>query len=171
VAADVAGFALGYGALGLKADGGNTWFLPRMVGMRGAQEFFLLNRSLTAHEAIAVGLVSRLAPDDVVESEAATVAAKLAAGPTRAVRRMLRQSFGTGSSDQLDAEKESVVEAKPYRRRTRKKRRICRHAPPAIPRRMSGVNPTTHYWGKASSAFRLALSPISRLNAGNISCR
>jgi 2-(1,2-epoxy-1,2-dihydrophenyl)acetyl-CoA isomerase len=100
VAADDARFALGYGALGLTADGGNTWFLPRMVGMRRAQELFLLNRRLTAQEALAFGLVSRLAPDDAVESEAASLAAKLAAGPTRAfgaVRRMLRQTFETGS--------------------------------------------------------------------------
>ena len=49
-----------------------------------------------------------------VESEAAALAATLAAGPTRAfgaVRRMLRQSFETGLSDQLDAEKESIVVA------------------------------------------------------------
>jgi 2-(1,2-epoxy-1,2-dihydrophenyl)acetyl-CoA isomerase len=32
----------------LTADGGNTWFLPRMVGMRRAQELFLLNRLLVA---------------------------------------------------------------------------------------------------------------------------
>lgn len=112
VAAENARFALGYGALGLTADGGNTWFLPRMVGMRRAQELFLLNLRLTAQEALAFGLVSRLAPDDQVENEAATLAAKLAAGPTRAfgaVRRMLRQSFETGLSDQLDAERESIV--------------------------------------------------------------
>lgn len=112
VAAENARFALGYGALGLTADGGNTWFLPRMVGMRRAQELFLLNLRLTAQEALAFGLVSRLVPDDQVENEAATLAAKLAAGPTRAfgaVRRMLRQSFETGLSDQLDAEKESIV--------------------------------------------------------------
>ena len=52
VAADDARFALGYGALGLTADGGNTWFLPRMVGMRRAQELFLLNRRLIAEEAL-----------------------------------------------------------------------------------------------------------------------
>ena len=49
-----------------------------------------------------------------VDSEAASLAAKLAAGPTRAfgaVRRMLRQSFETGLSDQLDAEKDSIVVA------------------------------------------------------------
>ena len=64
VAAKDTRFALGYGALGLTADGGNTWFLPRMVGMRRAQELFLLNRRLTAQEALAFGLVSRLVPDD-----------------------------------------------------------------------------------------------------------
>jgi len=114
VAAEDARFALGYGALGLTADGGNTWFLPRMVGMRRAQELFLLNRRLTAQEALAFGLVSRLAADDAVENEAAALAAKLAAGPTRAfgpVRRMLRQSFETGLADQLTAEKDSIVAA------------------------------------------------------------
>lgn len=114
VAADDARFALGYGALGLTADGGNTWFLPRMVGMRRSQELFLLNRRLTAQEALEFGLVSRLAPSDAVETEAADLAATLAAGPTRAfgaVRRMLRQSFETGLSDQLDAEKDSIVAA------------------------------------------------------------
>jgi 2-(1,2-epoxy-1,2-dihydrophenyl)acetyl-CoA isomerase len=112
VAAEDARFALGYGALGLTADGGNTWFLPRMVGMRRAQELFLLNRRLSAQEALTVGLVSRLVPDHQVDGEAASLAAKLAAGPTRAfgaVRRMLRQSFETGLSDQLDAEKDSIV--------------------------------------------------------------
>jgi 2-(1,2-epoxy-1,2-dihydrophenyl)acetyl-CoA isomerase len=114
VAADDARFAVGYGALGLTADGGNTWFLPRMVGMRRAQELFLLNRRLTAQEALEFGLVSQLAPSDAVENEAAALAATLAKGPTRAygaVRRMLRQSFETGLSDQLDAEKVSLVAA------------------------------------------------------------
>jgi len=114
VASDDARFALGYGALGLTADGGNTWFLPRMVGMRRAQELFLLNRRLTAQEALEFGLVTRLAPADAVEREAAALAAQLAAGPTRAfgaVRRMLRQSFETGLADQLSAENDSIVAA------------------------------------------------------------
>jgi 2-(1,2-epoxy-1,2-dihydrophenyl)acetyl-CoA isomerase len=114
VAADDARFALGYGALGLTADGGNTWFLPRMVGVWRAQELFLLNRRLTAEEALQFGLVSRLVASDAVEAEATALAAKLAAGPTLAygaVRRMLRQSGETGLSDQLDAEKESIIAA------------------------------------------------------------
>ena len=49
-----------------------------------------------------------------METEAAALAATLAAGPTLAygaVRRMLRQSFETGLSDQLSAEKDSIVAA------------------------------------------------------------
>ncbi len=114
IAADDARFALGYGALGLTADGGNTWFLPRMVGMRQAQQLFLLNRRLSATEALDLGLVSRLVSSDAVDAEASSIAATLAAGPTRAygaVRRMLRQSLETGLSDQLEAEKESIVAA------------------------------------------------------------
>jgi 2-(1,2-epoxy-1,2-dihydrophenyl)acetyl-CoA isomerase len=114
VASTDARFALGYGALGLTSDGGNTWFLPRMVGMRRAQELFLLNRRLSAQEALEFGLVSRLVPDDAVEAEAIAVARELAAGPTRAfgaMRRMLRQSFETNLGAQLEAEMQSIVGA------------------------------------------------------------
>ncbi|MBR0687721.1 enoyl-CoA hydratase/isomerase family protein [Bradyrhizobium manausense] len=112
VAAADARFVLGYGGLGLTSDGGNTWFLPRMVGLRRAQELFLLNSRLTAQDALEYGLVSRLAPDDAVEAEAAGIAAKLASGPTRAygaMRRMLRQSFETSLTEQLLAENDSIV--------------------------------------------------------------
>lgn len=114
VASTDARFALGYGALGLTSDGGNTWFLPRMVGMRRAQELFLLNRRLSAQEALEFGLVSRLVPDDSVEGDAIAVARELAAGPTRAfgaMRRMLRQSFETSLGAQLEAEMQSIVDA------------------------------------------------------------
>jgi len=42
----------GYGALGLTCDGGSTYFLPRLIGLRRAQELFLLNRRLTAQEGL-----------------------------------------------------------------------------------------------------------------------
>ncbi|AVT82234.1 hypothetical protein RPYSC3_33740 [Rhodopseudomonas palustris] len=112
VAAHDARFALGYAALGLTSDGGNTWFLPRMVGIRRAQELFLLNRRLTADEALAYGIVSRVVADGEVENEAFGLAKKLAAGPTKAygaMRRLLRQSFETSLREQLGDECESIV--------------------------------------------------------------
>jgi 2-(1,2-epoxy-1,2-dihydrophenyl)acetyl-CoA isomerase len=114
IASDDARFALGYGALGLTCDGGSTYFLPRLIGLRRAQELFLLNRRLSAQEALDYGLVTRLAPSDKVEEEAAEIAAQLAAGPTRAfggVRRLLKRSLSSEMAGQLSAEKDSLVAA------------------------------------------------------------
>jgi 2-(1,2-epoxy-1,2-dihydrophenyl)acetyl-CoA isomerase len=112
VAADDAVFTVGYGRLGLTADGGNSWFLPRLVGMRRAQEMFLLNRRLTAAEALDWGLVNRLVPAADVDAEARAVAETLAAGPTRAfggMRALLRQSYETPLRDQLADEQARIV--------------------------------------------------------------
>ncbi len=114
VAADDAVFATGYGAIGMTSDGGNSWFLPRLVGLRRAQELYLTGRRLTAAEAMEWGLVTRVVPADEVDAEAARLAGDLAAGPTRsfgAVRRLLRRSFDTGLRDQLAAEQASIVAA------------------------------------------------------------
>jgi len=114
VAADDTTFALGYGGIGLTSDGGNSWFLPRLVGMRRAQELFLLNRRFTAAEALEWGLVTKVVPAADVEAEAQAIATKLAAGPTRAyggMRALLRQSFETGLRDQLADEKTLIVDA------------------------------------------------------------
>jgi 2-(1,2-epoxy-1,2-dihydrophenyl)acetyl-CoA isomerase len=114
VAAQDARFALGYAALGLTADGGTSWYLPRLVGLRRAQELFLLNRRLTAAEALDYGLVTRVVPPDEMEPAAAAIAATLAAGPTAAfggMRGLLRRSFETGLRDQLAAEYGSMMAA------------------------------------------------------------
>ncbi|MBN9097449.1 MAG: enoyl-CoA hydratase/isomerase family protein [Pseudonocardia sp.] len=114
VAADDAVFTVGYAALGLTADGGNTWFLPRLIGMRRTQEMFLLNRRLTAAEALDWGLVNRTVPSADVDAEARVVAERLANGPTRAfggMRTLLRQSFESGLRDQLADEKHLIVTA------------------------------------------------------------
>ncbi|MFC4949633.1 enoyl-CoA hydratase-related protein [Pseudonocardia sp. GCM10023141] len=114
VAAEDAVFTVGYGGIGLTADGGNSWYLPRLIGLRRAQEMFLLNRRLSAAEALEWGLVTRVVPDAAVEEEAAAIATRLATGPTRAfggMRRLLRQSFDTDLRGQLAAEKAVITEA------------------------------------------------------------
>lgn len=113
VAAQDSTFLLGYGALGLSSDGGNSWFLPRLVGLRRAQQMFLQQRALSAPEAVEWGLVSEIVPADSVESAAAATARQLAAGPTRAfgvVRRLLRDAMSTPLGEQLAAEQRTIVE-------------------------------------------------------------
>jgi 2-(1,2-epoxy-1,2-dihydrophenyl)acetyl-CoA isomerase len=112
VAAEDAVFATGYGAIGLTSDGGNTWFLPRLIGMRRTQELFFTNRRLSAAEALDWGLVTSVVPADEVEAAAENIARRLAGGPTQAygrIRRLLRQSLETDMHDQLYAEERQIV--------------------------------------------------------------
>jgi 2-(1,2-epoxy-1,2-dihydrophenyl)acetyl-CoA isomerase len=112
VAADDAKFATGFAALGLSGDGGSSWFLPRLVGLRRARELILHNRVLSAAEALDWGLVDRLVPRGELEVEAEKAVAKLAAGPTVAygeMRRLLWRSLSADLEDQLTAEREAIV--------------------------------------------------------------
>ena len=114
IAAEDSKFALGYAALGLASDGGNTWFLPRLVGLRRAQQLMLLNRVLTGLEALDWGLVTELAPAAEVEDRARELARQLAVGPTRAfgrMKRLLRDSWTTDLPGQLSAETTQMAEA------------------------------------------------------------
>ncbi len=114
IAAEDSKFALGYAAIGLASDGANTWFLPRLVGLRRAQELILLNRRLTAPEALHWGLVTEIVPAAEVEERALELAQQLAAGPTRAfgrIKRLLRDSWTTDLPGQLSAETTQMSEA------------------------------------------------------------
>ena len=48
LAAEGTRFTAGFGGLGLSGDGGGTWFLPRLVGMRRAAELYFGQRVLEA---------------------------------------------------------------------------------------------------------------------------
>ena len=112
VAADDLKLATGFAGLGLSGDGGSSWFLPRLVGLRRARELILQNRVLSAEEAREWGLVSTIVPRDRLAPEARSVAERFAAGPTVAygeMRRLLARSFSAGLDDQLAAERRAIV--------------------------------------------------------------
>ena len=52
--------------IGQGPDGGSTYLLPRLIGMRRAQELTLLNRRLSAEEAYAWQLLTRVVDDDAL---------------------------------------------------------------------------------------------------------
>jgi 2-(1,2-epoxy-1,2-dihydrophenyl)acetyl-CoA isomerase len=112
IAADDAVLATGFGELALSGDGGSSWFLPRLVGMRRAKEMTLFNRVLKADEALEWGLVTRVVPGDQLEAEARETATRLAAGPTVAygeIRRLLLRSLSADLADQLEAERQAII--------------------------------------------------------------
>ena len=114
LAARSAHFTAGYTALGLTPDCGLTWCLPRLIGLRKAQELVLTNRRVAASEAEAIGLVTRSVEDGELEGQGASVAATLARSATGALgasRSLLLSSFTTAFQAQLDAEARAITHA------------------------------------------------------------
>lgn len=114
IAARSARFVAAYPGIGLTADGGATWLLPRVIGLRRTQEMFFIGRSLDAMEAERDGLVGRVVDDDLLHGEACAIAARIAAGPTAAfgaIRRLLEPA-GRTFAEHLDAELEAIVTAR-----------------------------------------------------------
>ena len=106
-AAESSKFAMAYTAAGLSPDGGSTFLLPRVVGLRRAQELTLTNRRLSAAEAVDWGIATASVADDALQAKAEETARTLAAGPTRAygrAKRLLVDSFDTSFEAQMEKE-------------------------------------------------------------------
>ena len=113
LAAESAMFTSAYTNSAISPDGSSTYFLPRLVGLRRAQELFLTNRRLSAAEALEWGLVTRVVPDDRLMDEARALAKQLASGPTLAyggVKRLLASSFESGLETQMEYEARSIAD-------------------------------------------------------------
>ena len=112
LAAESAHFTVGYTAIGFSPDGGSSWTLPRIVGMRRAIELVLLNERMSATRAYELGLVTRVVADDELDAEAEALARRLARGPVGAhgaVKRLLRETYKTGFTKQLEDEARTIA--------------------------------------------------------------
>lgn len=71
-----------FAKVGLSGDFGGTYFLTHLIGAAKARELYLTSPVLTAEQAQALGIVSRVVPDAEVESATRDLALSLAQGPT-----------------------------------------------------------------------------------------
>lgn len=113
IAAAGSRFTMAYTNAGLAPDGSSTWFMPRRIGDRRTRELMLTNRVLDATEALDWGVVNQVVEDDQVLREARELAAKLAAGPTRAygrVKELLNASFDNGLETQMELESRAIAD-------------------------------------------------------------
>ena len=85
VATRSASFVQAFAKIGLIPDCGGTWLLPRLVGRGRAIALAMLGDKLVAEEAARIGLIWKCIEDSVFAHEVATLAARLAAMPTRAL--------------------------------------------------------------------------------------
>src|SRR5277367_3158381 len=74
--------------LGLMPDLGSTFHLPRLVGTARAKGLAMLGDALTAADAANWGLIWACVEDGALQTEAESIARRLAAGPTQAFQRI-----------------------------------------------------------------------------------
>ncbi|ADP19094.1 enoyl-CoA hydratase/isomerase family protein 32 [Achromobacter xylosoxidans A8] len=94
IAADTATFAESFVRVGIVPGDGGAWLLPRAVGMAKASEMAYTGEAISAQDALACGLVSRVVPAAELLPAARTLAAKIAANPggvMRMTKRLLRE--------------------------------------------------------------------------------
>ena len=111
IAAESARFTMAYTKIGLSPDGTTTYFLPRRIGIGRAMELVLLNRTLSAKEALEWGIANRVVADASLADEAHSAAAQLAAGPTRAyaaAKRLMQSGFTESLETQTEMELRSI---------------------------------------------------------------
>ncbi len=107
LAAESAYFLLAFVNIGLVPDGGSSLFLPTRIGMTRATELSMLGERLPAAKALEWGLITRVVPDERLREEAAALAARMAAGPTRSyagTKRQLNNWLYTRMEEQLELE-------------------------------------------------------------------
>lgn len=101
-AAESAYLLLPFTSIGLMPDGGATAMVAAAMGRARAAELALLGNRLPAAEAAAAGLITRSLPADELDLEVDAVAAKLAAGPRRALE-LTKAALNAATLAELDA--------------------------------------------------------------------
>ncbi len=113
VVAEGAKFFSGAVRVGMAPDAGTTVTLARIVGLRRAMGILLTNPTITASEALALGIVTRVVPDEALSSEVETLAAELAAQPPLALaatKRLVWDGLGSTVAERLPEEARVVSE-------------------------------------------------------------
>jgi enoyl-CoA hydratase/carnithine racemase len=89
------------------ADMGAAWLLPQVIGLARANELLMLGDAVPAARALEIGLTNQVVPVDKVVSEAQTLAARLARGPSFALgmtKEMLNREPTMSLEEALEAE-------------------------------------------------------------------
>ncbi len=94
--------------LGLVADAGGAYLLPRLVGLPRAKAMLMLGEGAKGAECVELGLAYACAETpDAVDGDAEALAQRLAVGPTRSLgltKRLLNRSVETDLADSLELE-------------------------------------------------------------------
>lgn len=100
-------FTTAFAKVGLAGDFGVNWLLTRMLGVARARELMMFAPVLSAQEAHALGLLTRVFEADSLAAQSAALIAELAAGPTTAfghMKQAINLSVSSSLAPSLEAE-------------------------------------------------------------------
>jgi 2-(1,2-epoxy-1,2-dihydrophenyl)acetyl-CoA isomerase len=112
VLVDSAGYNTSFAGVALSCDTGSSWTLPRLVGRAKAMELLYFPRTVTAAEALDLGLATQVVTADEFPQAVGALAARLAAGPTvafGAIRRAVTHSASRPLEESLAFEAEMMA--------------------------------------------------------------
>ena len=107
IAGTLARLVTAFVKVGFSGDFGGSYFLTRLVGTARARELYFTGRPVAADEALRLGLVNRVVPDDQLHDATMELARSLAQGPQIALSLMKRNmncAENAGLAELLDLE-------------------------------------------------------------------
>jgi 2-(1,2-epoxy-1,2-dihydrophenyl)acetyl-CoA isomerase len=97
--------------LGHSVDHGESWYLPRKIGVSRALQLALLGDAVGAQDAERFGIISWLVSDTELEARTVELAARLANSSTIALtetKRLMRAGLDRSISEQFEAEAQAI---------------------------------------------------------------
>lgn len=114
IAARSARFSASFVKIGLHPDWGGTFFLPQLVGASRAMELMMTGRIVDAEEALSIGLVDRIVPEETLLEEVHSLAGSIASGPPIAIRDIKKAVYESVNNElrmQVRLETENQIRA------------------------------------------------------------
>lgn len=114
IAGESARFNQAFIKIGLSPDCGGTFILPRLVGWKRAAELMMTGEVTTSAQALEMGMINAVVPDDQLMAQALAMAEKLAAAPTAAlgrIKELLEASAVNNYEAQLELERKAQLQS------------------------------------------------------------
>lgn len=94
-------FTTSFARRGLTAEHGSSWLLPRLIGVAQAQDLMLSGRRVGADEALGIGLVNRVVPQDRLLAETHEYASEIASSCSPRSLRVIKRQIWEATSQTL----------------------------------------------------------------------
>jgi len=109
-ASEKARFSAIFSKRGLVAEYGTAWMLPRLVGLPNAIELMFTSKMVDAHEALRMGLVSRVFPEDNFLGAVQEFARELATTVSPRSLRVMKRQIYSGLLQRFDDAYDAAID-------------------------------------------------------------